>query len=80
VHGAAASVPKQLPATNTDGGNEAARVDCGLSCGGVACRRAGFNVVEPTRVVDRSNRRIGGDAIDANDGRLLRRGNDGNVL
>jgi hypothetical protein len=70
---------RQLPATNTDNGNEEARVDCSLSCGGVARRRAGFNVIEPTRVVARSNRRIGGDA-GGNNGRLLRRGNDGNVL
>lgn len=79
-HGAVVPVPKQLPATNTDDGDEEARVDCSLSCGGIAGRRAGFNVIEPTRVVARSNRRIGADASGTDDGCLLRRGNDGNVL
>lgn len=71
---------EMMPATKRVVENEKARFDCGLACGGIAGRCAGFNVSEPTRAVAWSNERIDADSSGADDGRLLCRGNDGNIL
>ena len=71
VHGAVATVSKQVLVTKRVVENEKARVDCSVARSGIAGRCAGFNVSEP-RVVAWSNQWIDGDASGADDRRLLR--------